>query len=705
MKRIFFVALLAIMFFTDTEVLRAQQKTQLMEQIEAALGQVSTFLKEKKSAEALEASNYAVESLPQPVNENYKLYAAWCYSGLSWTLTLNKQYAPAVEAAQKALTFATSDAEWIEGNLAHAYLMSGQYNKAKELYLKYFGKTINGSSWKTLVENDFAVMKLYLVNSPLMDSIEAEFRQRTQLNIVDARSNGQRAEFSFSPTDYVKLSPDKNLLFGAKREREDGKVPRQIRVYDAVTGITTLDLGSEPYLMDGQFMPNNKEIIFVVTNQGLFLYDITSNQTQLIDLRKYSPSGKYTQRGIKVLAAAPHPDNKTVAFLFRNNKDDLGIALYDIRQDTMLAYGQVEEYEGKDFDGTKINPRDFGRMNMSFSKDGKEILIWTNNNGLTKLTVTKMKNSRGEVWDIAQEYQDIAALLRKEQIKDPKTKDIQNKTKVVIAGGDNIVIAELLFRQSDLNKQKATYLLQLKKNKGSDYLIWRIPNISFPLALDSNSALSIIENGQIVTKPFQELVTLGRELDKTEQLDEQTTVINCLDELTKEALKTIKHTAYNTLGVTSNDVMPLLARGGGRVRAYGRCVATGIPQNEFDAMGIENVIQNFITIWRPLDTLGADIVTKSEKLLKTFRSDFQQFKNKEFKEWWKDMEKGSKEYDKNQAAWEAKQSQLKKNLKPGGRTNRGLVIERKGNAVLIQPDGETARNAKWYQISEISVER
>lgn len=308
MKRIFFVALLAIMFFTDTEVLRAQQKTPLMEEIETALGRLSTLLNEKKYVDALKAANDAVESLPQPVKENYKPYAASCYSGLSWTLTLNKQYAPAVEAAQKALTFATSDAESIEGNLAHAYLMSGQTQEAEKIYRKHIGKVFGSEkqSWVDIMLADFKSMKAAGVSSSDMDKIEKMF---------ELESTKERAlkgfTFKVNITKEFKevlMHPDLRQNFWKYRQTQQYKADEWI-IRTSPNGEYTCIVADNRVLEKN---PNGTSIYFVCVFE--------TNSGQLVASEGFGPGDFYDIQFT--------PDSKQIAIL---QKSGGVLAFYDVK--------------------------------------------------------------------------------------------------------------------------------------------------------------------------------------------------------------------------------------------------------------------------------------------------------------------------------------------------------------------------------------
>jgi tetratricopeptide (TPR) repeat protein len=380
MKRLFFLAVLAMMLCSSTAHIWAQQKTPLMEQIEAALGQSSSLLGEKKYAEALKAANDAVEFLPQPVKENYKSYAVMCYGNLSWILTLNKQCAPAVEAAKKALTFATGDAEWIEGNLAHAYLMSGQTQEAEKIYRKYIGKIFGDGedtqSWSQIILGDFKIMRKAGIDSPEIAKIEQIFEQEK----VKARLENKTKNFTFpiSPTAKIllsRVSPNGEYAFLVTYHEEGGKPNLEFLLIDLADGsILTRkknsDLTMEGYsnlwikggskltfgeivFSDVQFTPDSKKIVFLNDNNPTF-YDVTNidkgiDHSQEVNLPiDYFEGGTIYSHKIAFSADGSLIALEKIGTQKGEGKKYLLVKIYDLQQKKILVETsfEVETYPG-----------------------------------------------------------------------------------------------------------------------------------------------------------------------------------------------------------------------------------------------------------------------------------------------------------------------------------------------------------------------
>lgn len=86
------------------------------------------------------------------------------YNSLGWYYILNKNYKKALESLEKAnSTEIDSTGEinyYVQGNLAHAYLLTGNYEKAKSIYIKYKGIFIdNSETWNSMVLKDFDTFK------------------------------------------------------------------------------------------------------------------------------------------------------------------------------------------------------------------------------------------------------------------------------------------------------------------------------------------------------------------------------------------------------------------------------------------------------------------------------------------------------------------------------------------------------------------
>lgn len=93
------------------------------------------------------------------------------YNSLAWNYLLTKQYSKAMECLNIASSLNDKDL-YIKGNFAHAYLLMGEVEKAKEIYIKYKGQQIDESmSWAQMIDIDFQEFKLKGINSVYFETI------------------------------------------------------------------------------------------------------------------------------------------------------------------------------------------------------------------------------------------------------------------------------------------------------------------------------------------------------------------------------------------------------------------------------------------------------------------------------------------------------------------------------------------------------
>jgi len=94
------------------------------------------------------------------------------YNSLCWRQIFSRNYAAAIKAARDGL--ATANNYTLEGNLAHAYLFAGEFEKAKDIYLKNVGVKIEvrDTPWVEMVEQDFAEFRAAGLIHPDLEKIE-----------------------------------------------------------------------------------------------------------------------------------------------------------------------------------------------------------------------------------------------------------------------------------------------------------------------------------------------------------------------------------------------------------------------------------------------------------------------------------------------------------------------------------------------------
>lgn len=99
------------------------------------------------------------------------------YTSLGWAYILSKQYLKAIKYLKKGELLDDTDL-LIQGNLAHAYLLSGDFTKANIIYQKYRGQNVAvGMSWEKMVNEDFNTFKEKRIAcsrcQEILDSFEA----------------------------------------------------------------------------------------------------------------------------------------------------------------------------------------------------------------------------------------------------------------------------------------------------------------------------------------------------------------------------------------------------------------------------------------------------------------------------------------------------------------------------------------------------
>jgi PQQ-dependent catabolism-associated CXXCW motif protein len=94
---------------------------------------------------------------------------------LAYGLVLAKDYDGALEAVDFAISL-SPDTVWMQMNRAHALMFLDKVNEAREIYLQFRGRKIQGDRlWEDDLKNDFAELRKQGLTHPLMDEIEKTF--------------------------------------------------------------------------------------------------------------------------------------------------------------------------------------------------------------------------------------------------------------------------------------------------------------------------------------------------------------------------------------------------------------------------------------------------------------------------------------------------------------------------------------------------
>lgn len=750
MKRMFFLAVLAMMVCASTAHIWAQQKTPLMEKIDAALMKSSTLLDEKKYAEALKAGNEAVEYLPQPLKETYKPYAKTCYGVLSWYLTLNKQYALAAEAAKKALTFATSESstEWIEGNLAHAYLMSGKTQEAEKIYRKHidkvFGEGEDAQSWSQIVLGDFKIMREAGIDSPEMATIEKILNSR--MIKLESAAIVKSAGIPIGEYDFVRLSPDKKYF--AIVTKIDLNTD-QVAVYDVISAKQIL-LQQKPDICAVEFSPDSKNLATLFSDRpkgtyqnDIFQYsmkvdltNIVSGETKLIVAKK--TTNQYNMRLPKgsplfkyVRSFAFHPNGTTIALC--EGKDSFGgnflisklefvtfpkvtfeIQPFDPDFDPPLydtGIGPPLDRKNNKFDYNGYFKNAVGSIRMSFSDNGEILSVWsekkTNNPYETK-SISPVK-----IFNINENTNSTTG--RDFGFSSPKLDFAEDKFSEVyrclVAGGNGTFILRsnkeldgFKYENRSYNLPSGTNLIQIKNNVLS---INKIPNFTDDTIFlnISDDSLIVYKNKNIEAISLQSL-KVG---ERAQLIQTQQSAVNCLQTFTENVIKKLNKQADETVNGTLEN-FGINGRDMFRISPPPPIECLGVSADYLSGRYIEFMMKEafnaFRNKWEREDTMGVGIMEKYDNIVKNYKKSFSQTEKKYMPLWEAMKRKYNKQYDidQKQVQKEAKVRQQK--IKSGTRVyfgpfqGNGLVIERKGNMILVQPDGGTRNDAKWHNVED-----
>jgi len=127
--------------------------------------------------EAAEMAQHKITQLLNQADSPAKNEAlAGAYMELAWYELFNRQFSNAIEASEKGLqlNIDESDNLMLTTNLAHGYLFSGQYQKAKPLYLDNKDKKLaDGRSFKQAVLDDFKEFRQHGLQHPDIKRIES----------------------------------------------------------------------------------------------------------------------------------------------------------------------------------------------------------------------------------------------------------------------------------------------------------------------------------------------------------------------------------------------------------------------------------------------------------------------------------------------------------------------------------------------------
>ena len=137
------------------------------------VGQTYIWLDEAKaqSDSLAEIGNYgkAIQILLEIIDLEYA--DANDYNNVGFYYIMSKQYLKAIKYLKEGEILDETNL-FIKGNLAHAYLLNGDYEIAKAIYLKYNGQNVDEeTSWVQMIKEDFETFKKHDILSINFNSI------------------------------------------------------------------------------------------------------------------------------------------------------------------------------------------------------------------------------------------------------------------------------------------------------------------------------------------------------------------------------------------------------------------------------------------------------------------------------------------------------------------------------------------------------
>jgi tetratricopeptide (TPR) repeat protein len=125
------------------------------------------------------------------------------YNSIGWCLLLNKQFSRAIKYLSDGIALDNYNL-YLQGNIAHAYLLTDDFDKAKEIYLKYKYEKLNSSmTWIEMVKGDFKTFEKRGINSSNFQTI---------LNLLN--NEGASQSSNAGAVDSILVVSDSYLLKG-----------------------------------------------------------------------------------------------------------------------------------------------------------------------------------------------------------------------------------------------------------------------------------------------------------------------------------------------------------------------------------------------------------------------------------------------------------------------------------------------------------
>ncbi len=678
--------------------------------------QQASAIQEVYRAQALELQK-AFDFIPAKPEEADKNFVAEFFSDLTWIHILSGQ----LGEAQKSIKISygliygqDSDLRRkVEINLAHLAMLNQEFEFADSLYLVHAlipiseGNSI-GVMWADVIEDNFNAMKDLFIPIPHSDSILAVIQKKRISDLIPSEdvnttysqihlTNEKENQYSWSEDNRltVKISPNGRLV--AKLPCNLPEQCKLFTLYDARTGVVVKRFSriDSKEMIDIQFTPNSRmftwlEVIDSPRRAIIKGYDIVSNTLGIVaDFILPDRLASVSSR----LQFAIHPQGKIA--VIGSYKE---LVLFDIQTSKQL--GSLSYPENEFNMHLWSNYR--GRANsLTFSDDGKLFYLSQYDKLLRLYQIKETQSMSGNI------LYDIALVNKFSNVLDVTPSGI-------IATDDNERLA--ISKIDSLGSLNPIF-----KNPFSSFQR-QGDNKSLKDSTDSKGFMGIFPDGRHIIRRIYERLGTGytyiQNLFAT--LEVLTDKVNNREkEITERQNKNLVH----ELTIFKNDIAKLQEDFSEKKYAkdYEYCLR------------FRNALKNFpeyrLKFTQFLKSVQADSTRTDTKLLSKAISESDELASQFSKQIPQMLPIVESKFDKLQkgmiqevgsllrkaevAEEEYKlkkglvltEKEFRKRLKIGSRCSKGIILQVKGDAVLVQPVNGNASNAKWYNFSEIEVFR
>jgi tetratricopeptide (TPR) repeat protein len=132
----------------------------------------------KQYDKAIEHLNKIMIAYSQHSDSANESWIAGEYISLSWYQLFTGKYNQTIISCEKGISLDKNRQMELETNLAHAYLLSGDFEKAKLIYMKNKKKKFRtGELWEEVIMKDFEILRKENVQSNDFEKIEKFFKE------------------------------------------------------------------------------------------------------------------------------------------------------------------------------------------------------------------------------------------------------------------------------------------------------------------------------------------------------------------------------------------------------------------------------------------------------------------------------------------------------------------------------------------------